>query len=295
MNHLNPEAQKMVSLDNEARIRHVQRSVWLSYPRAQTVLHQMENLMRWPKTSRMPNLLIIGDTNNGKTWVLERFQSLHSKADADGTEDPLVPVVKMEPPSEPNESRFYDHLLSALFTPFSVSDRVNKKREQAIDLLQYANTRIILVDELHKMLAGSPARQRQMLNVLREIGNILRIPIVAAGTSEALRFVTSDPQLSNRFRPLVLPRWSMDDQFRTLLASFESIIPLAEPSGLSRLSMARTLHSMSEGLLGEVHTILADATLRTLEDGKESITGKTLEELNWIRPAERRFAAKELA
>ena len=44
---------------------------------------------------------------------------------------------------------------------------------------------MLVIDELHNILAGSPARQREFLALLRFLGNELRIPIVGVGTKEA--------------------------------------------------------------------------------------------------------------
>jgi superfamily II DNA or RNA helicase len=36
---------------------------------------------------------------------------------------------------------------------------------------------MLIVDEIHHLLAGSATRQRQFLNVLKYLGNELKIPI----------------------------------------------------------------------------------------------------------------------
>ena len=44
------------------------------------------------------------------------------------------------------------------------------------------------------------------MNLLRFLGNDLRIPLVGVGTREAYLAIRSDDQLENRFEPLTLPR-----------------------------------------------------------------------------------------
>ena len=65
----------------------------------------------------------------------------------------------------------------------------------------------------------SRVKQRHFLNVIKYLGNELQIPIVAVGTHDAFNAVQSDPQLSNRFEPALLRRWTLTDDYLRLLAS----------------------------------------------------------------------------
>ena len=43
------------------------------YARAEYINGRLEDLMQRPGSHRMPNLLVVGDTNNGKTALVNRF------------------------------------------------------------------------------------------------------------------------------------------------------------------------------------------------------------------------------
>ncbi|MFC7694663.1 TniB family NTP-binding protein [Paeniroseomonas aquatica] len=96
---------------------------------------------------------------------------------------------------------------------------------------------MLVLDELHNVLAAPTHRQRELLNLLRYLGNELRIPLACLGTREAYLAIRSDDQLENRFEPLLLPSWEDDPEFGRLLASFEAVLPLREPSGLGAPKM----------------------------------------------------------
>jgi Bacterial TniB protein len=66
---------------------------------------------------------------------------------------------------------------------------------------------MLVIDELHNVLAGRSDKRREFLNLIRFLGNQLRIPLVGVGTREAYLAIRSDDQLENRFEPFVLPRW----------------------------------------------------------------------------------------
>lgn len=73
-------------------------------------------------------------------------------------------------------------------------------------------------------IAGSS--QREFLNLLRFLGNELRLPLVGIGTKEAYLAIRTDDQLENRFEPMVLPAWQEGKELESLLASFVAILPL---------------------------------------------------------------------
>jgi len=78
--------------------------------------------------------------------------------------------------------------------------------------------------------ASSFREQRIILNAIRFMANDLRIPLVCLGTDEANQALMTDPQLADRFAAAELPAWEDDAAFEQLLLSFESILPLRQPS-----------------------------------------------------------------
>jgi Bacterial TniB protein len=46
------------------RIAYVRAERWITYPRAGAILAQMQRLLDHPRNSRMPSLLIIGETES---------------------------------------------------------------------------------------------------------------------------------------------------------------------------------------------------------------------------------------
>ena len=158
----------------------------------------------------------------------------------------------------------------------------------ALSLLREVGARMLVVDELHNVLAGRGDTRREFLNLLRFLGNELRIPLVGVGTREAYLAVRSDDQLENRFEPFVLPLWEADDQARSLLASFAASFPLRKPSVIDTEDMARYLLARSEGTIGELAHLLTAAAVAAVESGLEAIDHRTLTMANYTGPAERR-------
>lgn len=147
---------------------------------------------------------------------------------------------------------------------------------------------VLVIDELHNILAGNTARRREFLNLLRYLGNRLRIPIVGVGTHDAYLAIRSDDQLENRFEPLVLPRWQPDEQSRSLLASFAASFRLHRRSPIVTPEMAAYLIERSEGTIGELTALLTAAATVAITSGEEAITADTLEAADYRGPSERR-------
>ena len=75
---------------------------------------------------------------------------------------------------------------------------------------------MIVIDEIHNILAGPKKMQLEFLNVLRFLGNSLQIPLVCVGTKDAYLAIRNDAQLENRFEPFILPVWKNDIPYQLI-------------------------------------------------------------------------------
>jgi len=253
----------------------------------------MEDLLTFPKRTRMPNLLLVGPTNNGKTMIVEKFRRTHPPIEAGATPDGIadIPVLKVQMPPGPDERRFFGAILDALVFPHVPSDSIARRQDSALRLMRCTGVKLIIIDEVHNLLSGAQVQQRRMLNLLRWLGNELQVPLVAAGTAEALRAIQSDDQLANRFEPMGLPPWKDGEEYRQLLSTLEAVLPLRRPSHLARSALAGKIHSAAEGILGEIVTIVTRAAVRAVSSGTEAISSKMIDESGFISPSQRRRVA----
>ena len=102
---------------------------------------------------------------------------------------------------------------------------------------------MLVVDELHNALGGRGDSRREFLNLLRCLGNELRIPLAGVGIREAYLAIRADDQLENRFGPLTLPHWEADAEACSLLAGFAASFPLRRPSPITTMEMAGATYS----------------------------------------------------
>ena len=157
--------------------------------------------------------------------------------------------------------------------------------------MRSTNVTLLIIDDLHNLLSGSRNQQRRLLNLLRWLGNELQIPLVAAGTIEALHAIHSDDQLANRFEPMALPTWHDGDEYRQLLNALEAVLPLRRPSNLADSALAGKILSAAEGILGEVITIVGRAAVSAVRAGSEAISAELIDGCGFIAPSQRRRVA----
>jgi hypothetical protein len=286
LSHLLLTVQAQARLPADERIRHVRAERWIGYPRALSALDRLETLFAWPSRQRMPNLLIIGPTNNGKSMLVEKFRRSHPSRVLPDRED--IPVLCVQMLSDPSVSRFYMALLAALGAPLAPRQRLANLERLALTLLRAVGVRMLIIDELHNILAAHHGGRREFLNLLRFLGNELRIPLIGVGTREAYLAIRSDDQLENRFAPMVLPLWEVDEEACSLLASFAAAFPLRCPSNIGTPDMARYLLTRSEGTIGELAQLLTAAAVAAIESGEEAIDRRTLTLADYAGPGERR-------
>lgn len=285
-NHVLPSVAELLKLDKKLRIDYIKKSRWIGYPKAQSILKKLEDFLVYPKQPRMPGMLIVGPSNNGKTSLIRNFAGKHLADESINLEHISAPVFYIQAPPTPNEAAFYSNILNSLFQRVPAAS-TDAKREKAILALKNIQTRVLIIDELHNILAGSSVKQQQFLNMIKYLSNELEICIVGCGTGDLLRAVSIDPQIQNRFIPELLPVWPMDKTYRQLLMSFERTLPLKQPSELHNSLLASRIHALSEGTIGELSMLLNMAAEYAIKTGVEKIDQNILNKCGYVPPMDR--------
>lgn len=285
--HLNEQTIDIIHLSKEDRIRSMHEPLWIEYPKTKEIISYLEHLMDRPKKPRMQNLLIVGESNIGKTSIITEFEKKHKSytiEDVDEMSIVVRPVLLALAPSKADEKGLYISILESFWTPFRATDSLVKLRNQVYYLMRETNVKILILDEIHHFLSGTPAQQRDVMNALKNIGTKLMIPIVGVGIKDASHILTSDPQLSSRFDLIKLTRWELDNNFRGLLKAFEKRLPLKKPSHLYSKEKGELLYLISKGNLGDLHRLLIECTTYAINNDVEEITVDIINEFKWLKP-----------
>jgi hypothetical protein len=278
LSHLQPPFQEAARLPNAERIHWLRQERWIQYPRAERILDRLIDLVDYPPHDRMPCLVIYGATGMGKTRIIQRFLRENRSHFDRKLGKTRLPVVSIQMPPAPSERDLYEEILAAMGGIFSYGTSVTALRHRIRSLARQLEVRMLVIDEIHSLLAGTFREQRIFLNAIRFLANDLRLPLVCVGTHEAKQALMTDQQLADRFEAAELPPWENDSSFQQLLLSFESILPLRQRSEFRDPKVHQRILNLTEGILVRICRLLETAASEAIRCGQEYISLALLDE-----------------
>jgi len=271
--HLYPAARTLAALSAEDRIHRIRADRWISYPRAEAALAKLETLMSFPERARMPNLLLVGESGMGKTMIIEKFTRDHAANFDDTTGRLHMPVVAVQMVSGPDESRFYRRILAAIGAPEPPRATLAVLESLALRLLSELRPGMLVIDEIHSLQAGTIREQVRFLNMLRFLGNELRVPLVCVGTAQARNALRTDAQLVRRFEAFALPPWREGEDFTGLITTLARSLPLRRESQIDEKALLRMI-KVTGGITSGIFSIMSQLAITAIESGEERILSR---------------------
>jgi len=262
----------------EERINFLDEKHWVGYPKAAEIHSAMLQSLNVPSGDRAHSRLIVSESYNGKTWVLEHFFKLirrdsNIKADALGG----VVLYVIAPPVA-DERRLLREIILSTRSPQYAQGTAFDMWGQLESLFKSLNIRMIIIDECQRILAGTTVQHIVCQEVIKHIDNKFHIPMFLAGMPSSLAAVSFDPQIENRFLPIALPLWAMDANYYNLLTALEKFIPLRKQSKISEnMAMLSKIHDLSGGKIGETYQLLKLMTIHELKRRREIIDEESLQ------------------
>ena len=143
----------------------------------------------------------------GKTRIIEKFLRDNRSHFDKKLGKTRVPVVSIQMPPAPCERDLYEEILGGMSGVFAQATGVTTLRHRIRSLARQLEVKMLVIDEIHSLLAGTFREQRYILNAIRFLANDLRIPLVCLGTHDAKQALMTDQQLADRFEAAELPAW----------------------------------------------------------------------------------------
>ncbi|MBT2337141.1 TniB family NTP-binding protein, partial [Variovorax paradoxus] len=190
--HLGAEALKSIDAPDAERIEKILMGSWMALAPSVKALEFMEFLLAHPRSTRPPNLLLVGDSHSGKSTVLEHFVDLHKPVVSPEAPVSVVEVVVISCPPGPDINALYTNILDALLAVYKPNASEPAKYSQIKVLFSQLSVKVLLIDEINNSLQGRALQQRQFRNALKILGNDTKVRMVAAGTYDALNALTID-------------------------------------------------------------------------------------------------------
>ncbi len=96
LTHLDAETAELALRSTEERIRPVWQECWIGDPAAMRTIQYLKWLYSLEQRQRMPHMVLLGVTNNGKSTVIRRFMLDHPVRTAESGDYEEVTVLYFE-------------------------------------------------------------------------------------------------------------------------------------------------------------------------------------------------------
>jgi SpoVK/Ycf46/Vps4 family AAA+-type ATPase len=285
VDHLLEHVRPYLGHDQAERIAYIRAPRWIGHHVAQDSHRRLAELLDRPPSLRTQGLMLVGPYANGKTMIAERFAVEHLRTSSKQR------VWIAQTREGAGLGHFYASILQALRAPGGDMWNLGHKAEQLDHLLSNIKPKVLIFDEFHNALRGRARDVEAVFAFLRRIGRQYDISPVLIGEVAVCDFINSTSEMASRFDLVAVPRWQYDENYLMLLDSLEAALPLAKSSDLSNEPLARQIFSLSEGLIGEIVTIVTKAAVAAIMSESERITKAGIDELHHVPVSQRRSRA----
>ena len=277
--HLPADLRPVARLDAEGRIAHIRLERWIPHGSADRLLGYLQEAFDQPSRERMENLLLLGESGMGKTMLIRKFEKQNAVNFDDAAGVQRRPVVVMLMPPQPTEAQFFNRVLESIDAPSAgYWYGASQLRTSAIRLLREVGARVLVIDEINSVLAGTPREQRLFLQLLRFLSNDLRLALVGVGVPEARHALLSDAQLRSRFSDIELPVWTPGEDLRDFITRLVWSLPLRQPSPIDSARLRVLLAERSGGVTLGICKAVERAAIAAIRTGKERIEFASFED-----------------
>ena len=284
-----PEKIRKLVLESEdkERLQFLERPTFIKHTKYKKLVKKLDELLYSPKKHRVRSLLLVGNSNNGKTEMVLRYAKSKRKMD-ENYEYYVEPVMYIQSPNRASIHELFDAIFMKLEVPYSKSESLVERQEKIKYYFEKFEIDMLIIDEIQNALIGSINKQKEFMSGIKNLSNILKKPIVLVGIPTGVNLVYNDHQLKSRFVPTRIKNWEYNDEYFSLLYSIELTLPLKKPSLIYEdEKLAKDILELSDGLIGDIVTIIYLLAKYAIENGDEKIKRGMLKKINYIPAWER--------
>jgi hypothetical protein len=236
----------------------------------------MKDIFNRPVCIRPPCLAIIGNSNEGKTAVVNRFvRDLGGDAVKIFGNHDEMPIVLVEMPPRATEPRVCLAIARALGLTGYANSKSRIVSDHVYRALIAKKVRILILMEFQHMAPLPKCEREVVLDMVKGISN-QGVNVIAVGTEQAKEMLAEDEQVANRMRVVRVRGFAQGEQLQDFLHSLESFYPLTKPSGLADKKMMTQIYRRTNGVTGEVVALCNAAAVWAVRNNRECIDNEAL-------------------
>ena len=226
-------------------------------------------------------MLLVAQSGTGKSTALKYYEERFPRTETKGGTQ--IPVLRVGTPESPTVKTLAEAVLVAMGDPASAKGTASAKTNRIIHFFAECGVELLFIDEFQHFYDGQRAAEsKRVSDWLKNLINMVGIPVILAGLPRSIAVVNANPQLRRRFgAPHYMPPFGFDSQderleFRGVLNGIQSRLPVP-CTDLSEANMAQRFYFASHGLLDYVVKIIDDAVSRACIGSGEQLTQKSFE------------------
>lgn len=282
INQLNSNAEAGVGNPFDIGMKNIVDQILVPHTAVEKAINRIMRCFFTAKDSQEPVCIsVIGPSRTGKTRVFNFIVSQNPRYRLD--DGLIVPILKVTTPSNPTVKGLAEVLLHNLGDPTPSKGTEVNMTTRLINLLEKAQTRMIIVDEFqHFYDKQSHKVMHHVADWLKTVIDDSKVALVVGGLPTCQAVLNQNEQLSGRFLgQVVMPRfdWENDDsrmEFIGILEAFQKMLMEYEMPKLDTDEMAFRFYCASGGLIGYVVKILRQAIWNAIFEDTKVISLESL-------------------
>src|SRR3989338_3397217 len=178
-------------------LRTFKDKVFIKHPQIIEIHNKLEDLMQSCGTGESGGLFIYGRSGAGKSRMAQKFLQMHPQKSL--LEKEVFPVVKVDCPTPFSVKELTSDFLKVYGYPAYLRGTAWQLRDRLIHCITKCDTKLIIIDEIQHIIESrsgiANGRTIQNMDYIKQLSNVVRVPIVIVGTEEALPVFSANFQI----------------------------------------------------------------------------------------------------
>ena len=279
--HLTRQAAGLLASGKRAKLAWVNRRRVYDYPQRRKALRALHDALYRRREGELPPAVVLtGNSNNGKTFILEDMHHEHGQRYInEATNDPAAPVIWPAMPEATNATQLAIAILDR-FHGGLLPDCGGHPLDLAIAFLKrHCRTELLILDELW----GTP--EGEISDYVDRIRREARTGVVYTETGDeegCQAWMETIPDVVH----VDLPAWTAGRRLERLLRTLEAETPIPEPSGLAEPETMRRIAAAGRHTIGGILEVVRAIAAFAILNETESMKTDDVENLH-LRPQRR--------
>lgn len=279
--HLHKDIRHLLNESVEKRLQYIDSDQWVSYEKADIGLELLRKTVTVRDQLSPRGVILLAESQMGKSAIIEVFRLENPASDNTSGEHVKVPVLVLQFPDSGGEG-VYGEICRTLNVKLPSRPTPLQLRSEAIAVMNDADVRVLVIDELANVLTGHATANQRKLNQIKFIMNERRRPVVLGVTPEAYAFIGIDKQIKFRFKRHELSRLNLKE-LQLLVVGWIHLQPLKNPSNFDKDDL-KEIMLRTGGHVGSVIHLLRELVRVAIVSGIECINTDILKGVEYIDP-----------